>query len=133
MGSMGLEDLKDGYIFREKPLKTIPDGTIQVSRAKAYKGGSPHEDEDSCFLYVVRDQFKDFKKFINLAESVFGLNAGHLRCLKGTKSSFLCYYDEDDKAKVINKWGKEASQKYRVYILSGKFPYNSDTVYYVEE
>jgi hypothetical protein len=23
--------------------------------------GPPREDEDSCFLYVVRDQYKDFK------------------------------------------------------------------------
>ncbi|KAI5795884.1 hypothetical protein FPQ18DRAFT_387056 [Pyronema domesticum] len=28
-GFMGLEDWKDGYIFREKPLKIIPNGTIQ--------------------------------------------------------------------------------------------------------
>jgi hypothetical protein len=45
----------------------IPNGAIQVSRAKASldpdndcKDGPPCE-EDSSFLYVVRDQFKDFE------------------------------------------------------------------------
>jgi hypothetical protein len=44
------------------------------------------------------------------------------------------HYGGDSKAKVINKWKKEASQKDRVYILSGVAgPYVSDTIYYVED
>jgi hypothetical protein len=46
----------------------IPNGIIQVSRAKADEsddhesnGPPPREDEDSRFLYVVRDQYKDFE------------------------------------------------------------------------
>ncbi|CCX10004.1 hypothetical protein FPQ18DRAFT_392240 [Pyronema domesticum] len=135
---MGLEDLKDGYIFREKPLKMIPNGMI-ASRAEVSEGevqmsdGIPCEEKDSRFLYMVRDQYKEFEKFTNLAESVFGMDAGHLKYLNGTKPWFLGYND-DDKAKVINKWEKEVSQKDRVYIPSsvGCF-YNSDTVYYVED
>jgi hypothetical protein len=62
------------------------------------------------------------------------LGAGHLKWLKGTKSEFLNYNSEKYKAKVINKWEKEASQKDRVYILSGvEGSYISDTVYYVED
>ncbi|KAI5800904.1 hypothetical protein FPQ18DRAFT_413555 [Pyronema domesticum] len=143
MGFMGLENLKDGYIFREKPLKTIPNGIIQVSRAKADESddhesdGPPREDEDSRFLYVLRDQYKDFEKFTKIAELVFGFGTGHLKWLKGTKSDFLfCKLDinyDFDEAEVVNKWEKEASQKDRVYILSGEYPYNSDTVYYIEE
>ncbi|CCX05665.1 hypothetical protein FPQ18DRAFT_423065 [Pyronema domesticum] len=108
MRFMGLEDWEDGYIFREKPLKIIRNGMIQVNRAKSSgsgdqrSNGPPHEDEDSHFLYVVRDQFKNFKKFTKLAESVFGLDAGHLTWLKGTKSRFLTY-DGGHKAEVINK------------------------------
>ncbi|KAI5798428.1 hypothetical protein FPQ18DRAFT_376130 [Pyronema domesticum] len=140
MGFMCLDYLKDGYIFKEKPLKMIPDGMIQVSRAKASESndrvsdGPPREDEDSCFLYVVRDQYKDFKKFTNLAESVFGLDAGHLNYLKGTKSNFLGYNKEGNNAQFINKWEKEASQKDRVYILLDVgLDYISDTVYYVDD
>jgi hypothetical protein len=40
----------------------IPDGMIQVSRATASKSDyRSSENKDSCFLYVVRDQYKDFK------------------------------------------------------------------------
>jgi hypothetical protein len=45
----------------------IPNGAIQVSRAKVsldpgndWKNDGPPREEDSSFLYVVRDQFKDF-------------------------------------------------------------------------
>ncbi|CCX32325.1 hypothetical protein FPQ18DRAFT_303560 [Pyronema domesticum] len=128
-GFMGLDDWKDGYIFREKPLKIIPNGTIQVSLAKAESiDGLPREDEESHFLYVVGDQFKDFEKFTKLAESMFGLDAGGLTWLKGTKSNFLTYMNEDYKAEVINKWEKEASQKDRVYIVTYFL-----TVYYVQD
>ncbi|CCX06816.1 Protein of unknown function [Pyronema omphalodes CBS 100304] len=132
MKLMGLEDLKDGYIFRENPLNTIPNGMIQVSRAKVdiiykpyQKERPPREDKDSGFLYVVRDQYKDFNKFANLAESVFGLDAGHLQWLKVTNG--------DSCQTFIRTWKEQASQKDRIYILSGEFPYDSSTVYYVEE
>ncbi|KAI5817703.1 hypothetical protein BZA77DRAFT_292232 [Pyronema omphalodes] len=67
MGFQGLEDMTDGYIVREKPFERIPGGMIQVSRAKV-KGsdgrassGPPREDQNTRFLYVMRDQYKDFK------------------------------------------------------------------------
>ncbi|CCX30778.1 hypothetical protein FPQ18DRAFT_375206 [Pyronema domesticum] len=136
MAFMGLEDLKDGYIFREKPLKMIPNGMIQVSRAKAASANQLsddplYENEGSGFLYVVRDQYKDFEKFTKIAESVFRLGAGHLWWLQGTKSDFpMCCRPGGmfhfDKAGLINKWQKVASQKDRIYI--SRF-----TLYYVEE
>ncbi|KAI5817705.1 hypothetical protein BZA77DRAFT_343367 [Pyronema omphalodes] len=138
MGFQGLEDMTDGYMVREKPFERIPGGMIQVSRAKATESddelsdGPPREDDDSSFLYVVRDQYKDFKKFAELAELVFGLERGRITWIKGTKSRFMKY--KDKAAEVIEKWEKEASMKDRVYILSGKMgDYVSDTVYYVED
>ncbi|KAI5817704.1 hypothetical protein BZA77DRAFT_386652 [Pyronema omphalodes] len=135
---MGLENMKDGYIFREQPFKTIPRGMIQVSWAKATESddwlsdGPPCEDDNTHFLYVVRDQYKDFKKFTELAELVFGLEKDHIEWLKGTKSDFMSF--EDETAEVIKKWEKEASMKDRIYILSGESGnYVSDTVYYVED
>ncbi|CCX06568.1 Protein of unknown function [Pyronema omphalodes CBS 100304] len=125
--------MEDGYIFREKPLKTIPNGIIQVSQAKADKTGNClsdgplREDEGSCFLYV---------KFTNLAESVFGLSAGRLKYLKGTKSNFLSCNGTSfsDKQRFSNRWEKEASQKDLIYILSGaEGDYVSDTVYYIQD
>jgi CRISPR/Cas system CSM-associated protein Csm5 (group 7 of RAMP superfamily) len=60
------------------------------------------------------------------------LDSGHLRWLKGTKSKFLD--SEESKAEVTSKWEKEASQKDRLYILSGvEGGYVSDTVYYVQD
>ncbi|KAI5820540.1 hypothetical protein BZA77DRAFT_79881 [Pyronema omphalodes] len=140
MESTDLGNLKGDYIFVEKPLKAIPHGMIQVSRATADRrtnrlsDGPPREDEDSCFLYVVRDQYKCFKKFTALAESVFGLDTDHIKHLKGTKSKFLLYneYSEDKLKAIANKWEKEASQKDNLYILKGEYPYGSNTVYYVE-
>jgi hypothetical protein len=66
---------------------------------------------------------------------VFGLDIDHIKHLKGTKSKFLLYdkYNEAKLEAVANKWEKEASQKDRIYILSGEYPYGSNTVYYVEE
>ncbi|KAI5807236.1 hypothetical protein BZA77DRAFT_363075, partial [Pyronema omphalodes] len=67
MGLMALEDWEDNYIFREKPFEIIPNGMIQVSRTKAREcvdfasDTPPCEDDQTCFLYVVRDQYKDFK------------------------------------------------------------------------
>jgi hypothetical protein len=67
---------------------------------------------------------------------VFGLDAGYLRWLGGSKSEWLKYYEVFDNAEIINKWKKEASQKDRVYILSGVDSCCngfSDTVYYIED
>ncbi|KAI5817695.1 hypothetical protein BZA77DRAFT_343359 [Pyronema omphalodes] len=135
LGVKGLEDMQDGYISREKPFKIIPRGMIQVSRAKSrgsdvgcVSNCSPCENKNTRFLYVIRDQYKDFKKFTALAESVFGLAKDHISFLKGTKSNFL-YYD-DDKSKVINKWEKEVSQKDHIYIQSG---WLAGIIYYVED
>ncbi|KAI5817696.1 hypothetical protein BZA77DRAFT_292224 [Pyronema omphalodes] len=138
MGFQGLEDMTDGYIVREKPFGRIPGGMIQVSRATATESddyvsdGPPCEDDNTHFLYVVRDQYKDFKKFIELAELVFGLENDCTEHLKGTNSGFMNF--EDETAEVIKKWEKEASMKDRVYILSGEsVEYPSGTVYYVED
>ncbi|CCX34582.1 hypothetical protein FPQ18DRAFT_335959 [Pyronema domesticum] len=142
---MSRKDLKDSYIFREKPLETIPNGMIQVNRAKVdiinhrvRDASPPREDEDSWFLYVVRDQYKDFKKFANLAESVFGLDRGCLRWLKGTYTRFCGCDQRQSKSRVSRKefitmWEEQASQKDRIYILSGEGDYGSSTVYFVEE
>jgi hypothetical protein len=56
--------------------------------------------------------------------------------LKGSKSDWLQYHEVSDEAAIIDKWEKEASQKDRVYILSGvdsRFGDLSDTVYYIED
>ncbi|KAI5817699.1 hypothetical protein BZA77DRAFT_352656 [Pyronema omphalodes] len=139
MGFQGLEDMTDGYIVREKPFGRIPGGMIQVSRATlatesedGERDGPPREDDDSSYLYVARDQYKDFKKFNSLAESIFGLDKDHIVFLKGSKSDFMCFRYET--AEVINKWTKEAIMKDRVYILSRDFDkYVFHMVYYVED
>ncbi|KAI5817692.1 hypothetical protein BZA77DRAFT_366155 [Pyronema omphalodes] len=67
IGIKGLEDIPDGYIFRAEPFKRIPNGMIQVTRAEAIQSddrmndGLPCEDMNTRFLYVVRDQYRDFK------------------------------------------------------------------------
>ncbi|KAI5817684.1 hypothetical protein BZA77DRAFT_352633 [Pyronema omphalodes] len=147
----GPGDWKIGHIVREEPFNIIPAGMIQVSLAKAVNGkdissdGPPCEDENTRFLYVVRDRYKDFKTFTELVALIFGLRTDRIKYLAGTKSGLL-YYGKD-KLKVIQKWEKEASQNDRVYILShdkGNHVWNSGpnvwntgpdvwhTVYYVQ-
>ncbi|KAI5817675.1 hypothetical protein BZA77DRAFT_30827 [Pyronema omphalodes] len=136
MGLMALEDWEDNYIFREKPFEIIPNGMIQVSRTKAREcvdfasDTPPCEDDQTCFLYVVRDQYKDFKKFANLAELVFGLKTNHIAFLMGTKSGLMYYGNE--KAKVIRKWENEASQQDRIYITS-YLNFSLGAIHYIED
>ncbi|KAI5812293.1 hypothetical protein BZA77DRAFT_359573 [Pyronema omphalodes] len=145
MESINIEDWTDGYIFRKTPLKPIPNGVIQVSRAEVKLDhcnnstidGSLSE-KDIGFLYAVRDQFKNFRRFTEIAELAFGLDECHLGYLKGSKSRFLCLdkvYGISD-TELMEKWQEEASQKDRIYILSGNDSLVgdlSDTVYYIED
>ncbi|KAI5817693.1 hypothetical protein BZA77DRAFT_343357 [Pyronema omphalodes] len=68
MGFKGLEAMKDGYIVKDERFESIPCGMIQVSRAKArarnndVSVGRLCEDKNTRFLYVVRDQYRDFMK-----------------------------------------------------------------------
>jgi CRISPR/Cas system CSM-associated protein Csm5 (group 7 of RAMP superfamily) len=67
---------------------------------------------------------------------VFGLDAGHLRWLRRSESDWLKYHEVSGKAAIIDKWEKEASQKDRVYILSGAgggYDDLSNTVCYIED
>ncbi|KAI5817697.1 hypothetical protein BZA77DRAFT_31168 [Pyronema omphalodes] len=130
---MCLESMKDGYIFSEKPFKIIPRGMIRVSRARVTGIDShainahPREDKDTRFLYVMRDQYRNFKKFTQLAESVFGLPKGYIKYLKATKSDYQSY--GTDRANLIIRWEQEASMKDRIYISSDS---HIGIVYYVD-
>ncbi|KAI5817698.1 hypothetical protein BZA77DRAFT_386644 [Pyronema omphalodes] len=131
MENFTLDDVKDGYILKEKPFKIIPRGMIRVSRARVMEiniiDAYPPEDENTLFLYVMRDQYKNFKKFVQLAESVFELPKGYIEYLRGTKSGYQNYRTES--SNLISTWEQEASQKDRVFISSD---FHVGIVYYVD-
>ncbi|KAI5817685.1 hypothetical protein BZA77DRAFT_30986 [Pyronema omphalodes] len=139
IGFKDLEDMKDGYVVREKPFKIIPGGMIQVSLAmvkvssNGVGDGPLSEDPNTSFLYVVQEQYKDFKIFTALAESVFGLKERGLTWLKGRKS-YIIYCPGESEEKIQNEWENQASQKDRIYLISAfGADYARDTVYYDED
>ncbi|KAI5783841.1 hypothetical protein FPQ18DRAFT_418999 [Pyronema domesticum] len=95
MWSIVQENLKAGYIFREKPLKIIPHGMVQVNRAELDDHDKdlfdslrlrapPHEDEDSCAESAMVERAMSAKN--EMMEKAWGSLPGSLRGVNPAKS-----------------------------------------------